>query len=133
MASSFVVEFGCLGKMEYPMLCPFPLAPFRGKNKVGGVDSDGPVWTLRVAATAECLPTFLELAVNVVITDGCGCQVHIYIFDCLPFRYKPCSTYSSKGARLTVGLKTKQRKGAFVFALASACAGTAPKFNFGEC
>ncbi len=64
MASSFVVEFGCLGKMEYPMLCPFPLAPFRGKNRVGGVDSDGLVWTLRVAATGECMPTFLELAVN---------------------------------------------------------------------
>ena len=59
-----------------PHAAPLPVGTI--PRQVGGVDSDGPVWTLRVAATGECLPTFLELAVNVVITDGCGCQVHIY-------------------------------------------------------
>ena len=59
-----------------PHAAPLPVGTI--PRQVGGVDSDGLVWTLRVAATGECPPTFPELAVKVVITDGCGCQVQIY-------------------------------------------------------
>ena len=43
------------------------------------------------------------------------------------------SSIVTASASVIMRQKTTQRKGAFVFALASACAGTAPKFNFGEC
>jgi hypothetical protein len=58
-----------------PHAAPLPAGPI--PRQVGGMDADCPVWTLRDAAIGEFPPTFPELTVHVMITDGCGCQVHI--------------------------------------------------------
>jgi len=83
------------------------------------MDADGPMWTLRDAAIEEFLPTFPELAVHVMITDGCGCQVLISCVSSLLMLYSivlivRCDPIrSSKGAGHMEGLfwvRLDQRK-----------------------
>ena len=74
------------------------------------MDKDGPVWTLRDAAIEEFPPTFPELAVHVVITDGCGCQVKflssihlLLLIHSRALLLGVMSLHTSKGVGLTEG------------------------------
>ena len=51
-------------------------------TKVGGMEEDGQMWTLRDAMPGEFLPTFPELELNLAITDGCSSQVSLLM---IPF------------------------------------------------
>ncbi len=63
-------------KNGIPHTEPLPTGPI--PRSVGGMDSNGSVWTLRDAQIGEFPPSFPELAVHLVITDGCGCQMKFF-------------------------------------------------------
>jgi hypothetical protein len=55
-----------------PHVAPLPDGAI--PRHTGGMSGESRRWTLRDAAPGEFRATFPELQVNVVITDGCGCQ-----------------------------------------------------------
>ena len=75
MASSIVMAFGFLAKMENHMPRPSLLAPFQDKlvawTRMGRCGHYG---MQRSRNSRLLFPSLL----SIVITDGCGCQVHIY-------------------------------------------------------
>ena len=59
-----------------PHVAPLPDGTI--PRHTGGMSGESRRWTLRDAAPGEFRPTFPELQVHLVITDGCGCQVKLY-------------------------------------------------------
>ena len=72
MASSFAMVFTCLAKMEYHTE-PLPTGPI--PRLVGEMDSDGLLWAIGDAEIGDLTLSFSELAVHLMITDGCGCPM----------------------------------------------------------